>query len=108
MKSIKITVFAASLILGTSQLNASNQQQFSGVVTDSMCGASHMAKDKTPAECTRMCVKDGMKFALLVGDKVYTLNGHESELDKLAGEKVTVKGTANGDTVSVNSVSASK
>lgn len=108
MKSIKITVFAASLILGTSQLNASNQQQFSGVVTDSMCGASHMAKDKTPAECTRMCVKDGMKFALLVGDKVYTLNGHESELDKLAGEKVTVKGTANGDTVSVNSVSAFK
>ena len=108
MKAIKITVFAASLVLGTSQLNATNQQQFTGVVTDSMCGASHMAKDKTPAECTRMCVKDGMKYALLVGDKVYTLSGHESELDKLAGTKVTVTGTANGETVSVNSVSASK
>lgn len=32
-----------------------------------------------------------MKYALLVGDKVYPLNGHEGELDKLAGEKVTVK-----------------
>ena len=33
-----------------------------------MCGAAHMAKDKTPAECTRMCVKDGMKLAL-AGDR---------------------------------------
>jgi len=108
MKGIKITVFAASLALGTSQLHAANQQQLTGVVTDSMCGASHMAKDKTPAECTRSCVKDGMKYALHVGDKVYTLSGHERELDKLAGERVTVKGTVIGDTVSVNSIGVSK
>src|SRR5215472_5875850 len=44
--------------------------------------ASHMAKDKTPAECARMCVKNGMKYALVVGDNVYTLSGHEAELDK--------------------------
>jgi len=40
------------------------QQSFAGVVTDSMCGATHMAKDKTPAQCTQMCVKGGMKYAL--------------------------------------------
>jgi hypothetical protein len=84
------------------------QQSFTGVVTDSMCGATHMAKGKTPAECTRMCVKDGMKYALAAEKKVYTLEGHEAELAKLAGQKVTVKGTLKGDTLSIQEVAASK
>jgi hypothetical protein len=67
-----------------------------------------MAKDKTPAECTRMCVKDGMKYALAVDKKLYTLEGHETELSKLAGQKVTVKGTLKADTLSVQEVTASK
>ena len=75
-----------------------------GVVSDSMCGAHHMAKDKSPAECTRMCVQQGQKYALVVGKKVYTLEGHEAELDKLAGARVTVKGSVAGDVVTVASV----
>ena len=84
------------------------QQSLTGVVTDSMCGATHMAKDKTPAECAQMCVKDGMKYALAADKKLYTLEGHEAELAKLAGQKVTVKGTLKGDTLSVQEVAASK
>jgi hypothetical protein len=84
------------------------QQSLTGVVTDSMCGVTHMAKDKTPAQCTQMCVKDGMKYALAAEKKVYTLEGHEAELAKLAGQKVTVKGTLKGDTLSVQEVAASK
>ena len=84
------------------------QQSLTGVVSDSMCGATHMAKDKTPAQCTQMCVKDGMKYALAVEKKVYTLEGHEAELAKLAGQKVTVKGTLKGDTVMVESVLPAK
>src|SRR6266542_3854531 len=79
-----------------------------GVVSDSMCGAKHMAKDKSPAECARMCVKQGMKYALVSGDKVYTLEGHETELDKLAGERATVKSNITGETVAVESVSPGK
>ena len=75
-----------------------------GVVSDSMCSAKHMAKDKSPAECARMCVKQGMKYALVSGDKVYTLEGHEAELDKLAGTRATVKGSVAGDVVNVASV----
>ena len=67
-----------------------------------------MAKDKGPAECTRMCVKQGMKYALIVGDKVYTLEGHEAEVDKLAGTKATVKGSVTGETVTVQSVAPAK
>jgi hypothetical protein len=95
-------VFAAALTLGASQLIAASQQQLTGIVSDSMCGASHMLKDKTDAECTRMCVKDGSKYALVVGDKVFVLIGHEAELDKLAGEKATVRGDVSGTNVKVS------
>jgi hypothetical protein len=107
MKSAMTLVTAAIVALGTSQLSAANQQQLTGVVSDSMCGASHMAKDKTAAECTRMCVKDGSKYALVVRDKVYTLSGHEAELDKLAGEKARIKGDVSGTDVKVSSVQPS-
>jgi hypothetical protein len=72
------------------------------------CAVLRMGKDKTPAECTQMCVKDGMKYALAVEKKVYTLEGHEAELSKLAGQRVMVKGTLKGDTLSVREVAASK
>ena len=79
-----------------------------GIVSDSMCGAHHMAKDKSPAECTRICIKQGMKYALVIGSKVYTLEGHESEVDKLAGQKATGKGSVTGETVAVQSVVPAK
>jgi hypothetical protein len=75
-----------------------------GIVSDAMCGAHHMAKDKSAAECTRECVKQGTKYALVVEKKVYTLERHEAELDKVAGMKARVKGKVSGDTVTVQSV----
>ena len=91
---------AASAQAGSS----GEQKTFTGTISDSMCGATHMAKDKSPAECTRMCVKDGQKYALIAGKKVYTLEGHEAELDKYAAQKVTVQGTLKGETLKVESV----
>jgi len=88
--------------------SSATPKTLTGIVSDSMCGAHHMAKDKSPAECARMCVKQGMKYALVVGSKVYTLEGHEAELHKLAGEKVTVKGEVTSDTVAVQSVLPAK
>jgi len=49
-----------------------------------------------------------MKYALAAEKKVYTLEGHEADLAKLAGQKVTVKGILKGDTLSVQEVAASK
>ena len=79
-----------------------------GTVSDAMCGAHHMAKDMSAAGCTRDCMKKGTKYALIVGKKVYTLDGHEAELDKLAGERATVKGSLMGEMVMVESVAAAK
>jgi len=88
----------------------SGKQTLTGVVSDSVCGAKHMMEGSA-AECTRACVGKGSKYALVVGDKVYTLDSSDQkaldELNKLAGEKAKVTGTVNGDTVEVSSVSGS-
>jgi hypothetical protein len=113
-----IAVFAFSAMLMAAQMqmpdSSTNKQAsaapqtLTGIVSDSMCGAHHMAKDKSPAECTRMCVQQGQKYALVVGQKVYTLEGHEEELNKIAGKKATVKGNVTGEIMTVQSVVPAK
>ena len=86
-------------------------QTLTGKVSDAMCGAKHQ-EGIDPVTCVRACVKKGAKYALVVGDKVYTLDTptqtEKDELDKLAWEQATVKGTANGDAIEVKSVMAAK
>jgi hypothetical protein len=84
-------------------------QTYTGEVSDAMCGAKHQMSDA--AACTRACVKHGSKYALVVGDKVYTLDAKDKaavKLNELAGKKASVKGTAKGDTIEVSSVMAAK
>ena len=80
---------------------------YTGTVSDAMCGAKHMGP---AAECTRGCVSKGSKYALVVGDKVYTLETSDkaalATLDKQAGAKVTVTGTEKDNTITVSSVKA--
>lgn len=108
MKNSTKLAAVVTLALGGAVAAFAQQQTFTGTLTDSMCGTTHMAKDKTPAECTRMCVKDGMKYALTADKKLYTLEGHEPELAKFAGQKVIVKGSLKGETVTVESVTPAK
>ncbi len=56
-----------------------------GTVTDDMCGAKHMANDKT-----------------------YILAGKTAEVDALAGQKATVTGDLKGNTLTVTSIAAAK
>lgn len=93
--------------LGMPAAFAAGGQTFTGTVSDAMCGAKHMG---SAAECTRGCVSKGSKYALVVGDKVYTLDTSDkaalATLDKQAGAKATVTGTEKGNTITVNSVKA--
>jgi len=90
---------------------AAEAQTFTGKVSDTMCGAKHK-EGLPPADCVRACAKHGGKYALVVGDKVYTLDTSNKtsldELNKLAWEEAKVIGTANGDIISVKSVTAAK
>jgi hypothetical protein len=91
---------------------ADSPQTFTGKVSDAMCGAKHTEGGIAPADCVRACVQKGAKYALVVGDKVYTLDTSDQAsletLNKLAWDEAKVTGTANGDTISLKSVTAAK
>ena len=86
---------------------AGKAETLTGEVSDSMCGAKHMMEGSA-AECTRACVRKGSKYALVVGDKLYTLESTDKtvldQLDKLAGNQAKVTGTVNADSMAVKSV----
>jgi hypothetical protein len=90
-------------------LAAGKSQTLTGEVSDAMCGAKHEMPGKA-ADCTRACMKHGSKYALVVGDKVYTLEtSDQAALDKLndlAGAKAKVTGEVDGTTITVKSVAA--
>jgi hypothetical protein len=90
---------------------AAGGKTYTGVVSDAMCGAQH-EMEGSAASCTRQCVAKGSKYALIVGDKVYTLDTSDKAaldtLDKQAGAKVTVSGTEKDNVITVSSVQAAK
>ena len=78
---------------------------WTGWVTDSMCGAKDA--NAKHADCASKCVKEhGAKYALYNPDdkKVYVLNPQDKAAAH-AGHHVTVKGTVEGDTITVTSIS---
>jgi hypothetical protein len=110
----RVAVSITGILLGAALIPASfaaKVQTFTGTVSDAMCGAKHMMPGDD-AGCLRACVKKGSQYALVVGDKVYTLDTSDKAtldtLDKLAAAKATVKGEADGDTIKVASVTAAK
>lgn len=110
MKSRKFALIGTLCLAAWLTVAAAKPQTFTGEVSDSMCGAKHMMDNK--AECTRACVSKGSNYALVVGDKVYTLNTTDKaaldELNSLAGAQAKVTGTASDDAIDVSKVAATK
>ena len=109
---IAAAVLGLQLVIGSAAvpaLAAGKSETMTGEVSDAMCGAKHEMPGNA-AECTRGCVKHGSKYALVVGDKVYTLEtSDKASLDKLndlAGAKAKVTGEVDGMTITVKSVAA--
>src|SRR5205807_7896217 len=100
--------FLAGLSMTAVAAFSQSGQTFTGTVSDSMCGAKHMMTNVSAAECTRTCVKQGSDYALVSGGKVYTLKGDAKQIDKYAGQTVTVSGKLSGTTLTVSAISAAK
>jgi hypothetical protein len=106
----KLSVGLLALVLCPAPFISSafaKDKSFTGIVSDSMCGAKHQMPGDD-AGCTRACVSKGSKYALVVGDKVYTLETTDkaalATLDKQAGAKATITGTEKDNTITVASV----
>jgi hypothetical protein len=66
---------------------------FTGVITDTMCGADHSHMGIKPdSKCVRECVRMGSKYALWDGKKLYTLSDQQTP-EKFAAERVKITGT---------------
>jgi len=75
------------------------EQMFVGIVSDYACGLKHtMHPNLTAAECTKLCRELGSKFALVMGEKVYALEGNTDGLIQVAGEKAVIRGVLNEQT----------
>lgn len=105
-----LAVLCAAILLFAGALLAQDKGQsktYEGVVTDAMCGAQHGMMGNMPdKQCVLGCVKGGSKYALIVGKKVYKLDGKPADFEKFAAAKVTVTGTLSGDTIHVESIAA--
>jgi hypothetical protein len=112
----KLAISVAVLILGgmlgvATAFAGGKSVILTGEIGDAMCGNKHQMEGSA-ADCTRACISHGSKYALVVGDKVYTLDTTDkATLDKLynlAGQKAKVSGTADESSIQVSSVVASK
>ncbi len=79
---------------------ADQPKTFTGVITDTMCGAKHTMGISPDDKCVRECVKmdpKKWKYALLVGADVYTLSDQQTP-EKFAAKKVRVTGSLDAKT----------
>jgi len=80
-------------------------QVWVGYVTDTHCGTNcQVTKNMTPdLQCIRRCVKEGSKYGLWSGSKVYLLEPQAKAL-QFAAKNVKVTGTISGDTIRVATI----
>jgi hypothetical protein len=84
--------------------------EWTGYITDTHCAQKGAAKEHT-ADCVEKCMKGGSKAQILneADKKIYNLDGFD-KVKGLVGQKVTVKGTLDSEssTIQVESASAAK
>ena len=83
-------------------LAAADQQTFTGIITDTMCGKSHgMVPGQPDDKCVAMCVKGtNSQYALFDGKSVLKLSDQKMPA-KYAAQHVKVTGTLNDKTQTI-------
>lgn len=105
---MRTTLFVVALAFATTVGAFAADQSWTGQISDSTCGSSHMAakhgKKMSDRECAQLCVKSGAKYVLVSEGKVYKLTNHDADLAAHAGHTVTVGGNLTGDTIRVSTI----
>jgi hypothetical protein len=99
--------FALSVFMGASLFSmGAYAAEMTGVISDSGCGAKHAEASEKAAACVKGCVKGKGAAPVFVTDgKVLKISDDSKDkvMDHL-GEKVTINGKLDGDTVTIASV----
>lgn len=103
---MKKALFAlAAIALLTAAFAAADAGSWTGWVTDDHCGAKGAKAEH--ASCAKRCLDGGGKlvFYNTADEKLYNLDNQKLAEEHL-GHEVVVKGTAEGDTIKVESIEA--
>ena len=100
MKLLYLT-FALAVALNA----ANNPETFTGVVTDTLCGAKHNMNGHSDADCVKMCAKASGQYALFDGQRVLKLSDQKTPA-QFAAQKVKVVGIYDqkSETIKVSSI----
>jgi hypothetical protein len=97
-----VTVLVATSCFGAS---------WAGKISDSACVASHAKMRAAHADltsdkdCTLACIKSGSKYVLVSKGKVFQIdNQNLGDLQKYAGQNVTLTGKLTGGSIEVTSI----
>ena len=95
----------AALALAVSLNAAGVEGTYTGVITDTICGAKHGMKGHSDADCVKMCAKGSGQYALFDGQNVITLSDQKTPA-KFPAQKVKVVGVydAKKQTITVRSI----
>ena len=108
---MKPLIFSLLIVAALAAAQGKGKFTVTGTITDNMCAEadhSRMRMGSTDAECTIACVSaHGALYVLYDGKEVYTLSDQQTP-EKFAGKKVTVTGTldARTRTIQVDSITA--
>ena len=87
MKLLSLTLALAGA-LGA----ADAPRTFTGVITDTLCGANHaMMKAQSDASCVKLCVKGSGQYALFDGQNILKLTDQKTPA-KFTAQRVKVAG----------------
>ena len=101
---MKRIVFALGLALSLAAVSAFGASM-TGYVSDAKCGKAHTDGSEKSIKCVQGCVKSGVAPVFVSGDKIYKIDdASKAKVMDHLGHKVTVNGSVEGDTLTIESV----
>jgi len=96
MKQLLATIALAQFLAG-----GAAPETFTGVITDTMCGAKHgMLKGQPDDQCIKTCVKGPYGYALFDGKNVLKLSDQKNSA-RYAAQRVKVTGVYHASTKTI-------
>jgi hypothetical protein len=79
--------------------------EWTGKISDAMCGLKHNEKTTGDRECVESCIKRGEAYVFVSGDKIYKIKNQEfAGLKSHAGQTVVLTGEMKDDTVTITKI----
>jgi hypothetical protein len=110
MKKLSKSFCGVALLAGLATFASSADKTWTGQISDSMCGASHMKMTSahagmTDRDCALACVKGGGKYVFVSDGKLYKITNQDLGLLQVhAGHTAQLTGDMKGDTITVSNI----